>query len=109
MRIQTQEEMGVANAQISVMESLVERVKAGQIVSDDQVRKEMEMVGLRERTALTEGLAGAMERTKDVSWGEALLGRKAKPLEGEEAIDMDKEMDWAESEWFEVLIVKAWY
>lgn len=91
--------MGVANAQISVMESLVERVKRGEVISDDEVRKEMEMVGLRERTALTEGLKGAMDRTKDVTWGEALLGRKAKPVEGEEAVDDNKEVDWAEGEW----------
>lgn len=98
MRIQSQEEMGIANAQISVMESLVERVKRGEVISDDEVRKEMEMVGLRERTALTEGLAGAMERTKDVTWGEALLGRKVKPVEGEAEVDQNKEIDWAEGE-----------
>lgn len=67
----------MANAQISVLESLIRRVRDGSVLSDDDVRRELEMVGLRERTTLTETEEERLERTKDVTWREALFGRKS--------------------------------
>lgn len=57
----------------------------------------MEMVGLRERTALTRIEAGEIRDTADVGWFEAVFGRRRKrrdPVE-EERMAVD---EWAESE-----------
>jgi hypothetical protein len=77
LRQRSAEELGVASAQISVLESLIRRVGDGSVLSDDDVRRELEMVGLRERTTLTETEEERLERTRDVTWREALLGRKS--------------------------------
>jgi len=59
-------------AQISVLEGLIERHKRGERVSGDEVQRELEMVGLRERllTKPEEGEGG------DVGWLKAIFGRK---------------------------------
>jgi hypothetical protein len=48
-RIHSKEELDKAKAQISVLEGLMDRYKSGERISQDELRRELEMVGLRER------------------------------------------------------------
>lgn len=97
MRHEHGQEMGVVQAKISVLESLVERVKGGSELTNEQVRKEMEMVGLRERTSLTEDAEGRLLKAADVNWREALLGRKNRHLTPEEG-EREAVEEWSKSE-----------
>lgn len=98
MRQQYDEELGVVRAQITVLESLVSKVRNGSILPDEEVRKEMEMVGLRERTSLTESDEEKLLRAKDVTWGEALFGRKNKEMTAEQGEEAAVE-EWSNSMW----------
>lgn len=99
IRQQAEEELGAVNAQISVLEDLVQRTRTGEVLSDEALRKELELVGLRERTRLTETEEERMARTKDVSWGEALLGRKGKITDEQDGKQEERdEREWAAGE-----------
>jgi len=97
IRQQAEEELGAVNAQISVLEDLVQRTRQGEVLSEEALRKELELVGLRERTRLTETEEERMARTKDVSWAEALLGRKGKIAD--EDLQDGKQEERDEREW----------
>lgn len=80
-RIQSKEELDKAQAQISVLEGLIERYRQGERVGPEEIRRELEMVGLRERllTQPEEGEGG------DVGWMKAIFGRRGVQDEDDEA------------------------
>jgi hypothetical protein len=88
IRHRSEAEISRINAQISVLETLVKQCLNGERLTDDAVRKELEMVGLRERTALTSVEGGELSDAADVGWREALFGRK---LKRDKAKGSDKE------------------
>ncbi|WOO81232.1 uncharacterized protein LOC62_03G004756 [Vanrija pseudolonga] len=84
-RKQAEEEQARAGAQESVLTGLADRFRAGEDVSDEDIRRELEMVGLRERTALTLPLEDDVTELRDVSWFEVFLGRRKKAEEAAKA------------------------
>jgi hypothetical protein len=84
-RTSSKEEIDKSKAQISVLSGLIHRYKKREIVGEDEMRRELEMVGLRERV-LTAG-----EEGRDVGWFKAIFGRKGVTDE-EEVVD---DVDWA--------------
>ena len=96
LRMQSRQELDMADAQISILESLIRRVSGGEVLSDERLRKELEAVGLRERTSLTKEDESEMLKARDVGWGEALFGRKdSSKRESESEVTAD---EWAQSE-----------
>lgn len=72
-------QVGHLEAQKSVLESLVQRLRSG--VGEEEVERELEMVGLRR---------GEEEREEErVEWGEVLFGKRGKKWEEEK-----DETDW---------------
>ena len=93
MRKRSEEELGRSKAQISVLEGLVRRLQAAE-VDDDEVQRELEMVGLRRREVTAE-LGEEMKEGGYVGWKEALLGRKGK----DRAVDEEEAVrEWVEGE-----------
>ena len=99
LRIEIKEDEARIGAKISVLEALLERTRRGEHVRPEEVRREFEMVGLRQRRVRTDD-DGRVE-AKDVGWREAIFGRRGPQLaggpEGEEETDV-KEQDlgaWA--------------
>jgi hypothetical protein len=72
---------------------LIARLKAGEKVSGDEVQRELEMVGLRERclTIAQEGEGG------DVGWLKAIFGRRG--VQDEDEVDEKKVEEDAVQEW----------
>ncbi|KAL1411368.1 hypothetical protein Q8F55_002324 [Vanrija albida] len=77
-----EEEQARAHAQESVLLGLAQRFRDGEDVSDTDIRRELEMVGLRERTALTLPLEA--DELREVSWFEVFLGRRKPKAEDAE-------------------------
>ena len=79
------------NAQISVLEGLIRRLKDQGKVDEVEINRELEMVGLRERkegyTNLDIGEGG------NVGWREVLLGRK-RVKKSEEEQEKVAEDEW---------------
>ncbi|WWD17366.1 hypothetical protein CI109_101807 [Kwoniella shandongensis] len=101
LRISSQEELDKRKAQISVLSDLVEKLARGDDAEDDTVQRELEMVGLRERTALTRTVDDELRDTADVRWYEVLFGKKRSvSLSAEE--DREKE-EKAIEEWAQVI------
>ena len=75
---------------------MISRVGKGEVLSAEEIRKDMEMVGLRERTALTLREVGEIRDTADVGWNEALFGRKRRRKVSEEE-DQKAVDEWASS------------
>ena len=92
-RIHSKEELDKAQAQISVLEGLMERYRSGERPSQDELRRELEMVGLRERvlTKPEDGEGG------DVGWFKAIFGRKG-VQDDEQKADEDAVEQWAKGE-----------
>lgn len=95
MRVGAKEELDKSQAQISVLEGLIERFKKGERVGGDEIQRELEMVGLRERllTKPEEGEGG------DVGWVKALFGRRGvkddQSAEDKERIEEEAVEEWA--------------
>ncbi|KAI5455550.1 hypothetical protein NCC49_000357 [Naganishia albida] len=117
MRTLKKEETARKEAQISVLEGLVNRYRAAkgiktgteldeQVVywpDEAEVQRELEMVGLRERKHIPgtdEGVDG-FEEARSVGWKEVLFGRKRVKLTEEE------EAQAAEKEWRDVVNAAA--
>lgn len=94
MRFRSREELAKCDAQESVLEGLINRVRQDEVVGDNEIRRELEMVGLRGRTELTSGNEGTLGETADVGWGEALFGKRRK-------LDPEEEQRRAVAEWTE--------
>ncbi|GMK53929.1 hypothetical protein CspeluHIS016_0105150 [Cutaneotrichosporon spelunceum] len=62
-----------AEAQESVLHGLSARFAAGELVPDLEIRRELEMVGLRPRTVASAG--AHVQEMRDVTWLEVLRGR----------------------------------
>lgn len=101
VRTHTKEELSRKEAQLTVLENLVERYKnaAGAssdesrtIVDEEEVDRELRMVGLRERLKPTNtGTEEGMERLEEefvegrtIGWKEVFFGRKSTKLSEEE-------------------------
>ena len=69
-----------SEAQVKVLERLMARVRDGEELSDMDIRRELEMAGLRERVLTREAEGRVveleLEEARRVSWREALFGRK---------------------------------
>ncbi|WWD02940.1 hypothetical protein V865_000983 [Kwoniella europaea PYCC6329] len=74
IRISSKEELDKQKAKITVLSDLVEQLRNGKIIGEDDIQRELEMVGLRERTVLSQKVE--VEDTKDVRWTEVLFGKK---------------------------------
>jgi hypothetical protein len=92
-----------AAAQESVLRGLMARFDAGEDISDLEIRRELEMVGLRERTAATADVEVAEMR--DVSWWEVVRGRREqrerreeRAMEVEEGGDEAAVREWSKRE-----------
>lgn len=102
-KLKEEEEHRVA-ARVSILVGLVSRLRAGDALTDAEIDRELEMVGLKERPALQSMAAGAegadvesLQEAGNVSWKEMLLGRKRSKL-GEKEQEEKAEQEWAESE-----------
>lgn len=85
-RISAREAATKSSAQISVLEGLIERYRAGEKVTEGEVRRELEMVGLRERQL---DVGERSEVGREVGWMEAIFGRRKGNVEdsrGEELV-----------------------
>ncbi|CAK9781191.1 hypothetical protein CC85DRAFT_305475 [Cutaneotrichosporon oleaginosum] len=90
-------------AQESVLRGLMARFGAGEVVPDLEIRRELEMVGLRERTAASAG--AQIEEMRDVSWWEVLRGRReqrAKRDEREQEVEEGGD-EAAAAEWSKIV------
>jgi hypothetical protein len=88
LRIEIKEDEARIGAKISVLQALLDRTRKGEVILPEEVRREFEMVGLRERR----GRTGEEVRAdaKDVGWREAIFGRKrVKGDEGDEVQEQD--------------------
>jgi hypothetical protein len=65
-------------SQQAVLTRLIDRVKLGEVLNDQEIRRELEMVGLRERSRLTVNEAEKLSLVKDVGWVQVLFGRRGK-------------------------------
>ncbi|CAD6578389.1 MAG: hypothetical protein TREMPRED_002168 [Tremellales sp. Tagirdzhanova-0007] len=95
IRHHSRQELGKCEAQMTVLESMIKRVRGGEVLGDDEMRRDMEMVGLREKTRLTQEEAEKMGSTADVGWRETLLGRKKRRRDAAEE-DKRAVQEWAE-------------
>ncbi|WVR07008.1 hypothetical protein IAU60_004047 [Kwoniella sp. DSM 27419] len=99
-RIASKEELDKRQAQISVLSTLIGRIRAGDRVDEVELQRELEMVGLRERTALTREVEGEMDDTADVGWAEVLFGKKRKVEDGKDDQERDEK---TLEEWVQVV------
>jgi hypothetical protein len=83
-----------AKAQISVLSGLISRLKKRENVSNDEIQRELEMVGLRERVLTKEEIEGG-----DVGWFKAIFGRRGVQEDVEE-VEEDAVAAWARGEYF---------
>jgi hypothetical protein len=83
-----------AKAQISVLSGLISRLKKRENVSNDEIQRELEMVGLRERVLTTEEIEAG-----DVGWFKAIFGRRGVQEDVEE-VEEDAVAAWAKGEYF---------
>ncbi|WVQ72542.1 hypothetical protein IAR50_002099 [Cryptococcus sp. DSM 104548] len=93
-RQESGESLARQQAKISVLSDLIERIRHGEDVGEDEMQREMEMVGLRERTALTLGLDKELKEAENVGWREVLLGKAQ--TEEQEAREEKAIEEWAQ-------------
>lgn len=86
-----------SEAKISVLESLLGRTRAGEALTEEEVERQLEMVGLRERR--TGDLGEKREDIRDVGWMEAIFGRKGRDQVVDKTAKEDEEdvAAWAKS------------
>jgi hypothetical protein len=91
------------NAQISVLEGLIRRLGAEPAtITEEEVQRELEMVGLRERPGVKEGgLEQDLREAGNVGWREVLLGRK-RVKRSEEEQEKAAEDEWRAGEYEEI-------
>jgi hypothetical protein len=82
-----------AKAQISVLSGLISRLKKRENVSNDEIQRELEMVGLRERVLTKDEIEGG-----DVGWFKAIFGRRGVQEDVEE-VEEDAVAAWAKGEY----------
>ncbi|WVN88288.1 uncharacterized protein L203_103493 [Cryptococcus depauperatus CBS 7841] len=93
-RQDTQASLARQDAKISVLTDLIARLQRGDRVPEDDMRRELEMVGLRERTVLTDDLNRELKVSGYIGWKEMLLGKK-KPVD--DAKDEQILQEWAQT------------
>ena len=108
MRQQAEIDLGLVNAQISVLEQLIAKTRAGENLSDAEVLRELQMVGLRDRAQLSEEDDATRSLVKDVTWKEALLGRKRKldsESEGAEPVVKTEAEEWTDGTFRDIMLM----
>jgi hypothetical protein len=86
--------MAKQQARVSVLEGLMQRTRDGEVLREEEVQRELEMVGLRERTVLTRHVEDELA-IADVGWWEVIFGKKRqRNVEEEEKKAID---EWAQS------------
>jgi hypothetical protein len=97
VRTVTKEDLARKDAQLSVLESLVGKYRMaheqGTRMDETEVERELQMVGLRERTSLTEGEEEFMENRK-ITWKEIFFGGSSRAK-----LTEDEQEDVARKEW----------
>lgn len=81
--------LGRAYAKESMLEELIERFRGGEVVPDTEIRRELELVGLREKAVDVE-----VQEARKVGWKEMFLGRD------KEVTEADAEEEWRNCEWY---------
>ncbi|WWC70237.1 uncharacterized protein I206_104187 [Kwoniella pini CBS 10737] len=94
-RINSKEELDKQKAKITVLSDIIKRLQNGETLNEDQIQRELELVGLRERTILTQGVQ-LEEDVKNVGWSEVLFGKKR--IKDEETKEINEESldDWVQ-------------
>jgi hypothetical protein len=94
-RTSSREELDKCQAQISVLSGLITRLKKRENVSNDEIQRELEMVGLRERVLTKEEIEGG-----DVGWFKAIFGRRGvSDVDEVEEVEEDAVAAWAKGEY----------
>ncbi|WWC89348.1 uncharacterized protein L201_004270 [Kwoniella dendrophila CBS 6074] len=98
LRISSKEELDKSKAKITVLTEIIENLQNGIQINENDIQRELEMVGLRERTVLSDGSnrrdQDVEEDTSNVGWTEVLFGKKrVKQEETESADSLD---DWVQ-------------
>ncbi|WWC61835.1 uncharacterized protein I303_104420 [Kwoniella dejecticola CBS 10117] len=96
-RISSKEELDKQKAKISVLSDIIKRLQNGESMTEDQLQRELELVGLRERTILTQDVQFE-EDVKDVGWAEVLFGKK-RIKEGTDVGEKEESLD----DWVQVV------
>jgi len=73
------------SAQVSILESLAQRLRSGQDVPDEEVERLCRLAKTHERTATT-GFGVKLEK---VRWRDVVLGRKMEEVEDRERRDLE--------------------
>ncbi|KAI9639521.1 uncharacterized protein MKK02DRAFT_29563 [Dioszegia hungarica] len=81
-----------SDAKISALQDLLTRARAGEVMSEEEIQRRLELVGVRERRKVDVSGEGR-EEVRDVGWREAIFGRRAVRSEKEE----EEVEDWARS------------
>ncbi len=105
--------MDHSKAQISVLQGLINRFQNGELVSEEETQRELEMVGLRERTILSSGISSGdgqgidindgnvrvgeeFKELRDVGWFEVIFGQKRRKSAEEE--ERQAQEEWTKGE-----------
>ncbi|KIR55734.1 hypothetical protein I315_01611 [Cryptococcus gattii Ru294] len=85
MRIRQDTEASLARqqAKITVLSDLIAKLQRGETVSEEEMQRELEMVGLRKRTSATLALDKEMRIVGDVGWKDMLFGKRERTAEDE--------------------------
>jgi hypothetical protein len=112
VRTHTKEDLARKDAQMTVLENIIGKYKRSMELStpmdEDEVERELQMVGLRERTrpdllsrtgkdGMENPLVEEFIEGRSVTWKEVLFGRKTAKLTEEEQEDVAK-AEWQEGQ-----------
>lgn len=93
-RTSSREELDKCKAQISVLSGLITRLKKWEVISGDEIQRELEMVGLRERVLTKEEIEGG-----DVGWFKAIFGRRGVSDTDSDGYDKEEAEEDAVAAW----------
>ncbi|OWZ58956.1 hypothetical protein C351_00247 [Cryptococcus neoformans c8] len=80
-RQDTEASLARQQAKVTVLSDLIARLQRGETVDEEEMQRELEMVGLRERTSATLALDKEMRIVGDVGWRDVLFGKKERTAE----------------------------
>lgn len=81
-----------SEAKIHALNDLLGRARAGEDITEEEVQRRLEMVGVREREKVEAG--EVRQEVRDVGWREAIFGRRATTGEKEDEEEVE---NWAKS------------
>lgn len=80
-RQDTEASLARQQAKVTVLSDLIARLQRGETVDEEEMQRELEMVGLRERTSATLALDKEMRIVGDVGWRDVLFGKRERTAE----------------------------